>query len=493
MGYMQKQTFRVFIVLLASALLLPFSPITSADIREPGQTWAEYWAGTPSLKEAWKDHFLIGNTYGPILAQGERGGQHNVRHEMTIHNFNVLTPENHMKPAMLSTGTAGSDPVANGGNGTMRWNFNTANEMMEYAERNNMLIFGHVLVWHGQTPAWINGGGGAMPDTASDGGVDESTYTRARARANMEYYIKTVVEHFDQWKLEDGSPRVFNWDVVNEALADWVNWPRDAQPGEWRNHMRRPTQSGWIRAYSNGMAEGEHPSDFIYDAFVFARKYTDVKLYYNDFNLYFDGKASAVAQMVRELNEQWATDKVNNPKAVDNAADYTGRKLIEGIGMQSHNYMWDTPASAVERNIRRFIELGVEISISELDLYVFAPADGAPQGTRGAFIDLRDRTAEQLVATSNNPAQRYFWRDRGITTGVEVEREQAIRYAEYFKVYQKYSDHIARVTFWGLRDNDNWRRNLNPLLWNSDFSPKESFWAVVDPCKYLGCCVEEEK
>jgi endo-1,4-beta-xylanase len=249
--------------------------------------------------------------------------------------------------------------------------------------------------------------------------------------------------------------------------------------------MRRPTQSGWIRAYSNGMSEGEHPSDFIYDAFRFARKYSKLPLYYNDFNLYFDGKAAAVAQMVTELNQQWATDNINNPQAVDNAKNYTGRLLIEGVGMPSHNYMWDTPASSIERAIRRFIDVGVRISISELDLNAFAPWNGEPQGSRGAYIDLRDRTAEQLIANTENERQKFYWRDRGVTTGTQVEMFQAERYAEYFQVFRKYSDHIDRITFWGLRDNDNWRRNHNPLLWNSDYSPKASFWAVENPDTFL--------
>jgi len=469
---MMRHFSSILSVLLAAVLPMSF---VRAEVKEPEQSWADYWATTPSLKEAWKDHFLLGNIYRTFGSRGTRANNDDPQRAMLLHNYNVLTPENTMKPSTLSTGGAGADPVENGGNGTVRWNFAAADEMMAFAEENDLLIFGHVLVWHNQTPAWINGGGGE----------DESTYTRARARANMEYFIKTAVEHFNKWKNKDGSNRVFAWDVVNEALSDGVNWSADAQPGQWRNHMRLPKQSGWIRAYSNGMKEGEHPSDFIYDAFRFARKYTHAILYYNEFNLYFDGKASAVAQMIQELNAQWATDKENNPEAVDSAGDYKGRKLIEGVGMQSHNYMWDTSAAAVERNIKRLIDAGVEISISELDLFVFAPAEGAPQGSRGEYIDLRDRTAEQLVANSNNQRQKYYWRDLGVTTGREVEIAQAIRYAEYFEVYKKYSDHIRRVTFWGYRDNDNWRRNLNPLLWNSDYSPKEAFKAVIDPSGYL--------
>ena len=121
--------------LLVTALLLPLITAAHADPREPGQTWEAYWASTPSLKEAWKDHFLLGNTYGNY--GGARRSDDNVRREMVLHNYNVLTAENNMKPSNLSTGGAGADPVANGGNGTHRWNFRTADEMMAFAKENH--------------------------------------------------------------------------------------------------------------------------------------------------------------------------------------------------------------------------------------------------------------------------------------------------------------------------------------------------------------------
>jgi len=444
-------------------MLLAFTPVSMAAPFQPIPRDTQ-----PSLAETYNDYFLLGNIY-----RNHQDFTDATRRNLLNYNYNVISGENFHKPDNVSSGGANTDPVAHGGNGTYRWTFTNGDTMMDNAAANNQLVAGHVLAWHSQSPAWLNGGAGTLP----------GTYTRARARANLEFFIQNVVEHFDQWKLEDGSNRLISWDVVNEAFTDGVTWPADAPAGQWKNHLRAASQSGWIRAYSNGMnvAAGEHPSDFIYDAFVFARRYTEAKLIYNDFNLYFDGKASAIAQMVQELNAKYAEEYPDDP-----------RLLIETVGFQSHNYMWDTPASAVDRNIQRFLDLGVNVAMTELDLFCFAPWNGEPQGTNGTFIELKNRTEAQLVANTTNTAQRYYWRDLGITTGAEVEVAQAIRYAEFFMVYMKYADRIDRVTFWGLRDTDSWRRNHNPLLFNVDYSPKDSFWAVADPLGYLGIIPDPE-
>ncbi len=69
---------------------------------------------------------------------------------------------------------------------------------------------------------------------------------------------------------------------------------------------------------------------------------------------------------------------------------------------------------------------------------------------------------------------------------MELEAIQAQRFAEYFAVYKKYSQDLDRVTFWGLTDALNWRRNHNPQLFNADFSQKLAAPAVADPEGLLG-------
>jgi hypothetical protein len=82
-----------------------------------------------------------------------------------------------------------------------------------------------------------------------------------------------------------------------------------------------------------------------------------------------------------------------------------------------------------------------------------------------------------------------FWAGK-IANRAELEAIQARRYAEYFAVYKKYSQHIDRVTFWGLGDALSWRRNHNPLFLNQDWSEKLSAPAISDPEGYLGLAGE---
>lgn len=405
--------------------------------------------GSESLWQTYEDYFEIGNIYsGPGNLNPS-----NTRGALTSAHFNSLTAENHMKPSNLSSGNAGQEGRFNIFEGSNH----VSDQLVREARDSGKTVHGHVLVWHSQSPGWVNGG-------------TQGNYTRAQARENMEHYIKTVVEHFDT----NYPGVVTSWDVVNEAFIDEA--PSIPEDANWKDYLREGNQSGWYKSYSNGMVEGEDPSDFIYDAFVLARKYTDAKLFYNDFNMYEDGKSKLAAMMIKELNERYKNEYPEDP-----------RQLIEGAGMQSHNYIMDTPPSSVENGILNLLDAGVDLIISELDLFGWFPWNAEPTGSSiQGYMDLRDRGIEHIIGSAGTEEQRNYWVNRGITNGSEIEVIQAEVYAEYFRVYKDYAASIDRVTFWGLNDAQSWRRGHNPLLWNSDFSPKDAFYAVSDPEGYLG-------
>jgi endo-1,4-beta-xylanase len=417
-----------------------------------------------SLKDSYADSFLMGNIYASAT-----DFSNSTRNELLTEHFNVLTAENYTKPNQLCSAINAQGALTCN-------NFGRADTFVNDANARGMAVHGHVLVWHDQTPGSFN--------TGSTGG------TRALAKRNMETYIKTVLEHFDG--------KMNSWDVVNEAFDNEIATFNPATD-DWRTYLRGTasgTTSGWYTAYANGAGAGEHASDFIYDAFVFARTYApDVKLYYNDFNLFQSGKVNAVIAMATELNAKYAAEYPDDP-----------RQLIEGIGMQAHNYIAQTPAFApagqtafgdlvaegawasvdsVEMGIIKLIEAGFDISASELDLFCFQNWNSQPQGAdnnnTGTYRDLVDPTASELYFRTGET----YWVGK-ITNRAELEAIQAQRYAEYFAVYKKYATSIDRITFWGLRDNDSWRRNHNPLLWNSDYSEKLSAVAVADPEGWLG-------
>lgn len=251
------------------------------------------------------------------------------------------------------------------------------------------------------------------------------------ARASLERYISTVAGHYSE-----GDRKLDAWDVVNEAFRD-----NPENPTDWRNALRsginpmeRPAR--WFEAYANG----GNGWDYIYDAFLFAREADpDAILYYNDFNdEELPNKAIAIASMVNELNERYANE---HPEA-------NGRKLIEGIGIQGH-YNTRLNIDNLEEVLNIYIETGTEISITELDVQHNGTSASSPP------------TEAQL-------------------------KEQAEVYAKLFMLYKKYSDHIERVTFWGVDDNNSWRRTGYPLPFDNNREPKEAYWAIVNPEAYLG-------
>jgi hypothetical protein len=271
----------------------------------------------------------------------------------------------------------------------------------------------------------------------------------------MEFYIRTVSEHY---AAQNRLGAFYSWDVANEVIASGGGtWT-----GDWRDQIR-PATTGqgdsriitnpWLYAYANNPnpQPGDHPTDYIYDAFVFARRYFPYSiLYYNDYNEEIPAKRDAIAAMVEYFNERWAHDSENNPEAVPVGSDYNGRLLIEAIGMQSHYHLqgWTTNIDNVRPAIQRFIQTGTRVSITELDITV------GGFGTEGVFSP----TDEELAL---------------------LFTQQAATYARLFGYYLEFAPYIGRVSIWGLADNQSWRAAGHPLLFDANFDAKLAFDAIV--------------
>ncbi len=332
------------------------------------------------VKEVYKDHFLIATAinYPRDLSD--------IRSELLKMHFNSVTAENSMKPESLQPQKG-------------VFNYENADALVDAAIAAGMKVHGHTLVWHSQTPGWMHSN------------EDGTPLSRDEAIENVTQHIEAVIEHFGD--------RVISWDVLNEAMSD--NPPN---PGDWRASLRR---SPWYNAIG---------PDYVELVFRAARKVVDengwdIKLYYNDYNLDNQNKATAVANMVKELNEKYQEE-------------HPGKLLIDGIGMQGH-YNVNTNPVNVELSLKRFIDLGVEVSITELDV-------GA-----GSNSQLTEKDAK---------AQGYL-------------------YAQLFKLYRENSEHIARVTFWGMDDGTSWRSQNSPLLFSRSLKAKPAYYAVIDPDKYI--------
>ncbi len=152
--------------------------------------------------------------------------------------------------------------------------------------------------------------------------LGRSIKTREGAIAVLKDHIQTVVGHF--------KGRVAAWDVVNEAVDD--------STGELR-------ESPWLKAIG---------PDYIALAFQFAHEADpDAKLYYNDYGAEgIGGKGDAVYNLVKGLKEQGVP--------------------IDGVGWQGH-FQASSFIMDIKDNGKRLADLGLEVSITELDIRIPIP------------------------------------------------------------------------------------------------------------------------
>jgi len=150
--------------------------------------------------------------------------------------FNILVCENAMK-------FQPTEPTQ--GNFT----FSGGDQVLTFAQTNNMLMRGHTLVWHAQTSSWIQG------------------LDRLQMLAGMKEHINGVLTHY--------KGKILEWDVVNEAVS-------------------AGTSSFWRQKIG---------ADFIDSAFVYAHQADPgAYLYYNDYGGEgTGGKGDQIYNMVKDM------------------------------------------------------------------------------------------------------------------------------------------------------------------------------------------------
>jgi len=282
--------------------------------------------------------------------------------------------------------------------GAYKWE--TADQQIDLMRSNNIYVHGHCLVWHENSPKWM------------------TTGTRAEVEKNLNEYISAVLAHF--------KGAVASWDVVNEALRDGLS-AADAS-GDWKKCVRN-SQNPWYDKLG---------PDYVELSFRAARAADpDITLYYNDYGLEDVNKAEAVRKMIKDINDRYKNETGGR------------RNLIEGAGSQSHMFEFKKiNMDNVRSSLEKLAGLGIEISISELDLSVKSYERGNGKDT---VMSEADETA------------------------------QAKTYAELFSLYREYSKYIKRVTMWGMDDGTSWISAGNPCLFDWKLNAKKAFYAVSEP------------
>ncbi|MEE5992179.1 MAG: endo-1,4-beta-xylanase [Oscillospiraceae bacterium] len=344
----------------------------------------------PSLKDVYADYFKIGTavTTKELAPASTK--------ELILKHFNSITPGNEMKPDAILDKNACLALAAEGDDENPQVSLASARSILNFARDNNIPVRGHVLVWHQQTPTWF-----FKENYADDG----EWVSKEKMLVRMENYIKNV---FAAIAEEYPDVNFYAFDVVNEC------WLDDGSYRKAGSQEEGSANSPWVKVFGD--------NSFIKPAFEFAKKYApaDCKLYYNDFNEYFDGKRDAIVKMVEEINSDG--------------------HYIDGIGMQSHLGTDVFPAvSLYRKTLKAFADTGLDIQVTELDHMI---------------------------------------------SGTDKFKEQAQYYSDIMDAIVEYKDNISAVVFWGTTDDQSWRASKYPLLFNEDYTAKPAFDAIVDGIDY---------
>lgn len=188
-------------------------------------------------------------------------------------------------------------------------NFKLADKVVSFARKNKIKVRGHPLVWHHKV---------ALPNW-----IIKGKFTKEEFIEILGNHIKTVVGRY--------KGKITDWTVVNEAIDD-------------NNKLRKGI---WLKNIG---------PDYIEMAFHFAHEANPkAKLYYNDYNIDdLNKKSDAVYRLIKKLLRKGVP--------------------IHGIGLQMH-LLEEIPLNPenVEKNIRRFKKLGLEVSITEMDVRIKKP------------------------------------------------------------------------------------------------------------------------
>lgn len=157
--------------------------------------------------------------------------------------------------------------------------------------------------------------------------------------------------------------------------------------------------------------------DYVELAFQYAHEADpDAELYLNDYDVELQGKAKSQAfyNLAVSLKEKGIP--------------------IHGVGLQCHFSVGEVDSVKLAKTIKRFADAGLKCIITELDM-------GVPS-----------------------------------TTAANLE-EQARNYRVITDIVLD-NDNCPSMVVWGIKDNDSWRTNSNPLLYDSGMGKKPAWYAV---------------
>lgn len=249
------------------------------------------------LKDYYADYFTVGVSVGPRNLSGPNA-------DLIVREFASITAENVMKMGPIH-------PTED------QYNWQYADQLIEFAEKNGLMMRGHTLCWHNQVGSWMF--------------EDENGET-----VSKEVLLKRLKDHIFQ-VAGRYKGKIYAWDVVNEVISD--------APDEFYRNSK------WYQIC------GE---DFIFKAFEYAHEAApDALLFYNDYSAIGERKRNKIIEMIRKMQ--------------------TNGIPIHGMGIQGHWSVFGPDEAALRAALDAYAELGIAIQVTELDISVYPSESGRRQ------------------------------------------------------------------------------------------------------------------
>ena len=255
-------------------------------------------------------------------------------------HFNSMTCTNETKAYSLLDQAASRRSE----DGMPRMNYSNADRMISWAQQKGIGVRGHVLVWDAYMTSWF-----FHEDYLDSKPIASQEVVRARLKS----YIEQVMTHFET----EFPGVIYCWDVVNEAIGD--------NSGEYEAGDPRCIRT--VRSGSSNMFKDYAGDDYVEYAFLCARDTAeslgaDIKLFYNDYNMFMDSKIKPACELIKSINS-YAVDE-----------DGSFRTLIDGIGMQGYiggygvqsGCLNEADIARIENAILTYASYGVEVQLTEM-------------------------------------------------------------------------------------------------------------------------------
>lgn len=397
---------------------------------------------TPILKEAAAKNF--GCRIGCAATEGELNDP-KVWKIITTH-FNAITFGNELKPDAMVGYSVGRCPGTEEAelNGETiivpKLDYSRAERMLnkvyDWNQENpddKIMVKGHVLLWHAQTPEWFF----HVDYDKNKDYVDKETMNK-----RLEWYIRTMLTHFTgpDSKYKD---MFYGWDVVNEAIGGQPEIYRTDKenPNESLSEDRHSSNSSWWHVYQS--------NEFIINAFIYANKYApaDLELYYNDYGECDGVKITRIKQLLKAIKEHEGEPGVGT--------------RIDAMGMQAHYNMSSPAFNMFQYAIEQYSSIVGAVNISEFDMNASDDYDGSE---------------EAKVVEYEKQYKRYRLLAKVMKNAVQND-----------------GINISSITFWGTTDDHSWLQNTSnlgggstkkksqcPLLFDENGEIKPAFYAFTE-------------